>query len=105
MQMSTLLKWSYEMWLSAVNETLAETMTELTGAEEALAVLPAESPQVAKARGLLAGARYNCEFVGKGAGGAHNPGYALELLDKAMSDVAEAVRIVRQPGTAGATSR
>ncbi len=78
-------------WKSTVADSLAEAKAEVAKAEKAYAALAAADPRRAKAKPLLDAARHNCEFVEK-ASGVHNLDYALDLLDKASDDAAEALR-------------
>ena len=98
------MKGTLEMWVSAVDDALADAKAELKKGEDALAAAgQADNPQRARAQSLLEDARYNCEFVEK-AHGVHNPEYALDLLDKAVADTKEAARIASRPGEATAAT-
>jgi predicted CXXCH cytochrome family protein len=79
-------------WQDAINETLAEAKEELAKAQKAYDALPDGNPRKKEAAVPLERAKHNLVFVEK-AHGVHNPGYALELLDKVSEDAAEVISI------------
>jgi DNA-dependent RNA polymerase auxiliary subunit epsilon len=83
------------MWQEVGGEMLQDALSRLAEGEEQLTFLPADAPAAVEARALLQEARYNCEFVQKAAA-AHNPDYAMDLLDHAINAIEEAIRLERR---------
>ena len=80
------------MWEMGLQQSLEKTNEALQKADKALEGYSDQSSVEKAPRELLEKARYNYEFV-KRAHGVHNPGYALNLLDRAQSWATEATEI------------
>lgn len=83
-----------EAWREALDETLVDARKTLSAAKLVSSETQLDESTAAKVSSLLEAAEFNCMFVEKGRG-VHNPDYAFEVLDKATSDAAEALRLLK----------
>ena len=80
-------------WLDVFHESLDETKALLADAVKEYESATLDSKSKKQVKRLLDDAKFNCEFIEKGRG-VHNPEYALDVLDKAANDIAEAQDIL-----------
>jgi nitrate/TMAO reductase-like tetraheme cytochrome c subunit len=91
------------MWTRGFKREVEDARAEIAKAEEALAALPENWERRSEAQELLHVARHNADFVASGRG-VHNPEYALELLDRAVSAAREAVELANEAAGQRATA-
>lgn len=80
------------MWKRGLQQSLEETKSAIQLAEQKLK--DSSDGEAGEAADVLEKARYNYEFV-KRAHGVHNPGYALDLLDRAQSWAEQAAGAIK----------
>lgn len=81
-------------WREAIDEALVDAREKLSQARREFSERELDGPTAAKVSSLLEAAKFNCRFVERGRG-VHNSYYAFDVLDKAMSDAEEALRILK----------